>query len=65
MVPGGFRSFASEYGKVINEFTASYRNGDEVENVKFISSAVGRHGSSVFPSSNLLSSLTDVRGRYD
>jgi hypothetical protein len=68
VVPGGFRSFATEYSKVINEFIAAYRSGDGVENFKFISSAVGRHGSNLFPSSNLLgaqSNLTDVRGRYD
>jgi hypothetical protein len=65
-VPGGFRSFSGEYGRAITEFTAIYRNGDVVENFKFISSAVGRHGSSLFPTSNMLgSSLTDVKGRYD
>ena len=57
-----------EYTRAINEFIAAYRNMDQVENFKFISSAVGRHGSSVFPASNMFgvqSSLTDVKGRYD
>ena len=68
MVPGGFRSYAAEYGRVITEFNNTYRNGETVENFKFVSSAVGRHGSNIFVSSNLLgtqSNLTDVRGRYD
>ena len=66
VVPGGFKSFASDYSRAINQFSAAYRNGDNVENFKFISSAIGRHGSNVFPTSNIMSSLSDIKGgRYD
>lgn len=57
-------SFAAEYKKVIEDFNTAYRSGDSVENYKFVSSAMGRHGSNIFMSSNLLgtqSNLSDVR----
>ena len=52
VVPGGFRNFATEYGRVIAAFDAEYRNVDCVENFKFISNANGRHVSNIM-SSNL------------
>lgn len=53
VVPGGFKSFATEYAHVITEFDSKYKNIDCVENYKFISNANGRHVSNI-ASSNLL-----------
>ena len=30
VVPGGFRSFATEYERVIKDFNAAYKNGESV-----------------------------------
>jgi hypothetical protein len=59
VVPGGFKSFATEYARVIAEFDAKYRNVDCVENYKFISNANGRHVSNI-ASSNLLGTQSNL-----
>ena len=59
VVPGGYRSFATEYARVIAEFDAKYKNVDCVENYKFISNANGRHVSNVL-TSNLLGTSSNL-----
>jgi hypothetical protein len=59
VVPGGFKSFATEYAKVIAEFDAKYKNVDCVENYKFISNANGRHVSNIV-SNNLLGTQSNL-----